>query len=163
MEISRSPQVSGVFAKFDNIRFHVAVLIFFLVAQLVGASGGLQFLAEFVVTAVGFLLGGYSTISSNGFENWFCFFCLSSVSFWGYLFARVGISTSTRKARSSTASFFLTASFLLMLSIWSSSMFNFDQDFPTGVMLIRYGNVDNPRGSITDVLSGRQIMEVYNR
>lgn len=149
-----------MFAKFDNIRLNMAILTFFLVAQLVGASGGLQFLAEFVVTVAGFLLGGFSTVSSNGFENWFCFFCLSSVSFWGYLFARVGLSICMRKSKSSTASSFLSASFLLIFSIWTSSLFNFDQEFPAGVMVVRFKNVINPKGSATDILSGRHILKV---
>ena len=159
IEICRSPRANSIFAKFDNIRFNVAVLTFFLVAQLVGASGGLQFLAEFVVTVVGFLLGGYSTVSTNGFENWFCFFCLSSVSFWGYLFARVGMSTCIKSSKYSTASSFLTVSFLLIFSIWSTLLFNFDHDFPSGVMVLRFRNMPHPKGSATDILSGRHIMK----
>ncbi len=155
MEICRAPPVSGIFAKFDNIRLNVAVIIFFLIGQLVGSSGGLQFLAEFVVTAVGFLLGGCSTVSSNGLENWFCFFCLSSIAFWGYLFARVGVSSCVRKKAACSASSLLLFSFLLMVSIWMTSIASYDLDFPTSAMIIRFRNLVDSKGSAKDVLSGR--------
>lgn len=160
MEICRAPPASGIFAKFDNIRLNVVVIMFFLIGQLVGSSGGLQFLAEFVVTAVGFLLGGCSTVSSNGLENWFCFFCLSSIAFWGYLFARVGVSTCMRKKRSCSASSFLLFSFFLMLSIWISAAFNHDLDFPTSLMIIRFRTLVNAKGSAMDALSGRHTLKM---
>jgi hypothetical protein len=159
MEICRAPPVSGIFAKFDNICLNVAVIMFFLIGQLVDSSGGLQFLAEFVVTAVGFLLGGCSTVSSNGLENWFCFFCLSSIAFLGYLFARVGVSTCIRKKKCWSASSLLRFSFLLMFSIWLSSIAITDLGFPTSVMIKRFQNLVDPKGSAKDVLSGRYIMK----
>ena len=52
MEVFRAPHVNGMFvAKFDHMPLQL---------KLVGSSGGILFLAEFVVKAVGLLLGDKS-------------------------------------------------------------------------------------------------------
>ena len=60
IEVFRAPHVTGLFAKFDHMPLHLVVTASILMGQLVGSSGGILFLAEFVVTAVGLILGGES-------------------------------------------------------------------------------------------------------
>ena len=57
-EAFRAPNVTGLLSKFDQMPLQLVVTSSILVGQLVGSSGGILFFAEFVVTAVGLLLGG---------------------------------------------------------------------------------------------------------
>lgn len=76
---------------FRPVGLNTVVIGFFLIGQLVGSSGGVLFLAEFVVTSVSLVLGGAGTISASAMESWGCFFVLSTTAFWGYVFARVAL------------------------------------------------------------------------
>mmetsp|Transcript_21719 Transcript_21719/g.25080 ORF Transcript_21719/g.25080 Transcript_21719/m.25080 type:complete len:186 (+) Transcript_21719:4489-5046(+) len=161
MEICRAPQVSGILSKFDNMQLNVAVIMFFLVGQLVGSSGGVQFLAEFVVTVVGLLLGGAYSVSTSTLESWFCFFCLGLTAFWGYLLARVCVSTCIRgRRKSSSTSSLLLFSFLLVLSIWLPNCTNKNLDYPARIMIIRFGDIAETISSRKNVLSGQYIMKM---
>lgn len=124
--------------------------MFFLAGQLVGSSGGILFLAEFVVTTVGLVLGGAATISTNAFESWICFFCLSSTAFWGYLLARVSLANSVRLDRhcgsvSGGVNALCPARLLLMASVgifgllWFTSTMLCEWELLTTVMLVRPG------------------------
>jgi hypothetical protein len=60
---SNSPNARSVFRPHG---LNTIVIGFFLVGHLVGSSGGILFLAEFVVTSVSLVLGGAGTISASG-------------------------------------------------------------------------------------------------
>jgi len=79
METSRTPGGQNAILRFDKMRLHVAIILFFMIGQIVGSSGGIHFLAEFIVTAVGLLLGGAATVSTVGLQCWLYFSGLSSV------------------------------------------------------------------------------------
>jgi len=155
MEISRTPRSISVLSKFRHMRFEVFVTMFFLVGQLVGSSGGILFLAEFVVTTIGLVLGGAATISTNAFESWVCFFCLSSTAFWGYLLARVSLANGVRQqsqrqqgvavrgvgaaasmASSSCPSLLLIVSFFVFLVLWITSTLLCEWELPTTIMIV---------------------------
>jgi len=136
MEISQAPYVSSVVSKFAHMRFHVALTLSWLIGQLVGSSGGILFLAEFVVTSVGLLVGGAATISTNAIESWFRFFGLSSTAFWGYLLARVGLSNSIRQKECVTSSALLFVSFCFMLMLWIIIIAFCTWDLPPTVMIL---------------------------
>lgn len=137
MEISRTPRSISVLSKFRHMRFEVFVTMFFLVGQLVGSSGGILFLAEFVVTTVGLLLGGAATISTNAFESWVCFFCLSSTAFWGYLLARVSLANGVRQNKQGCCpSLLLMISFFVFLVLWIASTLLCEWELPTTIMIV---------------------------
>jgi hypothetical protein len=97
------------------------VITSFLVGQLVGSSGGIMFLAEFVVTSVSLVLGGAGTVvSASAMESWGCMFCLSSTAFWGYLLARVAIVDGVRSKRKGYTSFLLSNCIVLLCLFWIS-------------------------------------------
>jgi hypothetical protein len=94
------------------------VILAFLVGQLVGSSGGVLFLAEFVVTSMSLILGGAGTISASAMESWGCFFCLSSTAFWGYLFGRVALMDGIRQKRGGYSSVLLSKSVAFLCCFW---------------------------------------------
>ena len=111
--------------------------------QLLGSSGGVLFLAEFVVTSISFILGGAGTISASSVESWGCFFCLSSTAFWGYLFGRValmdGIIRQKRFVQSSLFSTtLLCASLAAVLFMWVWILL-WRWDVPASLMILRTG------------------------
>lgn len=139
MEISRTPRSISVLSKFRHMRFEVFVTMFFLVGQLVGSSGGILFLAEFVVTTVGLILGGAATISTNAFESWVCFFCLSSTAFWGYLLARISLANSVRQNKQGCPSLLLILSFFVFSVLWFASTLLCEWELPTTIMIVHPG------------------------
>ncbi|KAG7347049.1 hypothetical protein IV203_006118 [Nitzschia inconspicua] len=68
----------------------------FHVGLLVGSSGGVLFVAEFIVISISLLVGGTGTISAASIDSWITFFCLSVASFPAYVFARVAVIESFR-------------------------------------------------------------------
>lgn len=102
----------------------VTILIFgFLIGQLVGSSGGVLFLAEFVVTSISLVLGGAGTISANAMESWGTFFSLGVTAFWGYLFGRVSIMEGIKQKRSGFSSIMLCFSLFVLAFLWTIAMF----------------------------------------
>jgi len=111
-----------------------------LIGHLVGCSGGILFLAEFMVTALSIILGGAAaTISTYAIECWIYFICFFTVAFWGYLLARLGSIDGMVKKRMSKPSLYLLL--LLMLSIFMLAYcLLFKQwDPPVKKMVIRIG------------------------
>lgn len=94
------------------------VILACLVGQLVGSSGGTMFLAEFIVTSISLILGGAGTISASAMESWGCFFVLSGIAFWGYLFGRVALMDGMRSKRNSYASLLLSKSVTVLCVFW---------------------------------------------
>ena len=83
-----------------------------------GSSGGLVFLAEFVVTAISLLLGGAAAVTSRALESWITFFCLSSTCFWGFVSARLGLLDGMRNKRRGIPSSLLCASLCTAATMW---------------------------------------------
>lgn len=77
-----------------------------------------MFLAEFVVTSISLLLGGAATVTSRALESWITFFCLASTSFWGFVFARLGLLDGMRKKRRGVPSALLCASLFVAMTMW---------------------------------------------
>jgi hypothetical protein len=94
------------------------VILAFLIGQMVGSSGGVLFLAEFLVTFMMLILGGAGTISASAMECWGCFFCLSTTAFWGYLFGRVALMDGIRQKRGGYSSVLLSKSVAFLCCFW---------------------------------------------
>jgi hypothetical protein len=91
---------------------HMIAMAGFHVGQLVGSSGGVLFVAEFIVTSISLLVGGAGTISASAMDSWFTFFCLAIASFPAYVFARVAVVESFRKKKCGFSSAALQLSLL---------------------------------------------------
>lgn len=120
----------------EHFSLNTVILFFVLVGQLVGSSGGLLFLAEFVVTTVSLALGGAGTISASAMESWGCFFCLSSTAFWGYLFARVGIADGIRHKRRGPSLVVLCTCLVVLWGLWFFTLGLIKWDLPPSLMLV---------------------------
>ena len=131
---SSNPPPRSLFRPFG---LNTIVIGFFLICQLVGSSGGVLFLAKFVVTSVSLVLGGAGTISASAMESWGCFFALSSTAFWGYLFARVALVDGIRQKRRSASGVFLCASLIIISALWMISLVFWEWDVPSTVMILR--------------------------
>ena len=59
----------SVGAVLKSLNLVTLVSLSFLLGQLLGSSGGVLFLAEFVVTSISFILGGAGTISASSVES----------------------------------------------------------------------------------------------
>lgn len=81
---------------FSPFSLNTVVIAFLIIGNLVGSSGGVVFLAEFIVTSVSLVLGGAGTISASAMESWGCFICLSSTAFLGLPSNRWDETTETR-------------------------------------------------------------------
>ena len=88
-----------------------------LIGQLIGGSGGVLFLVEFAVTATSLVLGGMGTISASGIKSWGTFFCLSLISFWGYLFGRCSVIASITEKKTGISSRMLSTSYFFVLAL----------------------------------------------
>lgn len=124
-----------------SLNLATMVILSFLLGQLLGSSGGVLFLAEFVVTSISFILGGPGTISASSVDSWSCFFFLSSTAFWGYLFGRValmdGIIRQKRFVKSSVfTTSLLCASLTVALLAWVV-MFLWRWDVPVSLVILR--------------------------
>jgi hypothetical protein len=116
---------------------NTVVIAFVLIGQLVGSSGGLFFLAEFVITAVSLVLGGAGTVSTSAMESWACFFCLSTTAFWGYIVARVALMDGTRNEKLGTSGVFLRTSLVGVSLLWMLTLMIWEWDVPSSTMIIR--------------------------
>lgn len=126
MEIVRQTSSSGVMSVIKPRRLNTLVIGFITIGQLVGSSGGIMFLAEFVVTSVSLLLGGAATVTGRALESWITFFCLSSTAFWGYVFARLGLLDGMRKKRRGIPSALLCASLCSAVTMWAVVLMSVD-------------------------------------
>jgi hypothetical protein len=131
---SSNPPGRSIFRPFG---LNTVVIAFFLIGQLVGSSGGVLFLAEFVVTSVSLVLGGAGTVSASAMESWGCFFCLSTTAFWGYIFARVALMDGTRNKKRGASGVFLCASLVAISLLWMLTLLVWQWDVPPTAMLIR--------------------------
>lgn len=115
---------------FRPFGMNTVVIAFVLIGQLVGSSGGLFFLAEFVITAVSLVLGGAGTVSTSAMESWACFFCLSTTAFWGYIVARVALMDGTRNKKLGTSGVFLRTSLVGVSLLWMLTLMVWEWDVP---------------------------------
>jgi hypothetical protein len=113
------------------------VILAFLIGQLVGSSGGVLFLAEFIVTFMMLVLGGAGTISASAMESWGCFFCLSTSAFWGYLFGRVALMDGIRQKRGGYASVLLSKSVAFLCCFWIAVFFVCTWDSPISLVIVQ--------------------------
>lgn len=118
MEIVRRTTSTGVLSMIKPRRTNTLVIGYITVGQIVGGSGGIFFLAEFIVTTISLILGGAATLTSTGLENWITFFCLASTAFWGFVFARLGLLDGMRRKRRGTPSALLCASWCSAITMW---------------------------------------------
>ena len=118
MEIVRRTTSNGILSLAKPRRLNTLVIGFILIGQLVGSSGGVLFLAEFIVTTISLLLGGAATVTSRAIESWITFLCLSSTSLWGFLSARLGLLDGMRKKRRGFPSNILCASLCSGVAMW---------------------------------------------
>ena len=118
MEIVRRTTSSGILSLAKPRRLNTLVIGFILIGQLVGSSGGILFLAEFIVTTISLLLGGAATVTTRAIESWITFLCLSSTSLWGFLSARLGLLDGMRKKQRGFPSNILCASLCSGVAMW---------------------------------------------
>ena len=107
----------------ETLSLVTILIVGFLVGQLIGSSGGVLFLAEFVVTSISLVLGGAGTISANAMESWGTFFTLGMTAFWGYLFGRVSIMEGIKQKRSGFSSIMLCLSLFVLALLWTIAFF----------------------------------------
>lgn len=121
----------------ETLSLVTIVIMGFLVGQLVGSSGGVLFLAEFVVTSISLVLGGAGTISASAMESWGTFFCLGVTAFWGYLFGRVSIMEGIKQKRSGFSSIMLCLSLLVLAILWTIVIFAWKWESPMELVIHR--------------------------
>lgn len=121
----------------ETLSLVTIVVLGFLIGQLVGSSGGVLFLAEFVVTSISLLLGGAGTISASAMESWGTFFCLAVTAFWGYLFGRVSIMEGIKQKRSGFSSIMLCFSLFVLAVLWLIAMFAWKWECPIELVIQR--------------------------
>jgi hypothetical protein len=121
--------------------------------QLVGSSGGVLFLAEFVVTSISLILGGAGTISAIAMESWGIFFCLSTAAFWGYIFGRVAVMEGIRQKRSGFSSIVLCISLGVVLVLWLVAFLAWKWEVPVQLVILRPGLTKELRSSNRKYLS----------
>ena len=114
----------------------VAILAF-LIGQLVGSSGGVLFLAEFVVTMMSLILGGAGAISASAVESWFCFFCLSNTAFLGYLSGRVALLDGIRHKRVGYSSVLVSRLVAFLCCFWILVFAVCTWDSPVSLVIVR--------------------------
>jgi hypothetical protein len=112
------------------------VILANMIGQLVGSSGGVLFLAEFIVTFMMLILGGAGTISASAMESWGCFFVLSTWAFWGYLFGRVALMDGIRQKRGGYASVLLSKSVAFLCCFWILVFFVCTWDSPVSLVIV---------------------------
>jgi len=116
MELGRKVSYSRLIDNFDNRNIFVSIILFSLVGQVIGGSGGPLFFVEVVATAVVFFLTGTGggLISSQTAQCWFLFICFSICSFWGFIIARIGSIVSLQKYQLTIPSICLLVSIMIM-------------------------------------------------
>jgi len=139
MEFGHDSQIFHHSFSIKKTEKRTIVLAAVLVGHLVGCSGGILFLAEFVVTSVSLILGGAATISSHAIESWIYFSCFSTVAFWGYLLARVGSVNGMRRKKCSSPSCFLMILLAIASIFWVWFLLFWNWDVPTKAMIVRLG------------------------
>jgi len=135
----------------QSLNLTTLVILSFLLGQLLGSSGGVLFLAEFVVTSISFILGGAGTISASSVESWTCFFFLSSTAFWGYLFGRVALMDAILRQKLLVKSSLFTITLLfaslgIALAFWVL-LFLWRWDVPVSLMILRTSMARTARGA----------------
>jgi hypothetical protein len=69
-------------------------------------------------------------------ESWCTFFCLSSASFWGYVFARVALMDGIRHKKRGASGMFLCGSLIAISLLWMLTLLVWEWDTPPGVMIV---------------------------
>jgi len=116
---------------------NTTVIAFFMMGHIVGSSGGILFLAEFIVTSVSLVLGGAGTISASAIESWVCFVCLAWTAFWGHLFARVALMDGMRQKRRVASSTLLFSLLVALSSLLMISLLAWKWSVPPVTMIVR--------------------------
>jgi hypothetical protein len=145
MEVGRQTKHStGAHSTLKPLALNTIVIMSFLVGQLIGSSGGILFLAEFVVTTISLVLGGAGTISASAMESWGCFFCLSSTAFWGYLFGRVALIDGIRHKKRRPSSTVLCICLVSISFLWLGILWLWKWDLPPNLMIVRLAGQQQP-------------------
>jgi hypothetical protein len=141
LEAGRGPaNAPTMISRLRPLGLNTLIIAFFLLGQLLGSSGGVQFLAEFVVTSVSLMLGGAASVSTTAVESWLCFFTLSTTSFWGYVFARVGLLNGIRRKRRGSSSTVLSSTIFICACLWIYAIFFWEWELPPSALVIRVGS-----------------------
>ncbi|CAJ1945666.1 unnamed protein product [Cylindrotheca closterium] len=114
MEVGRDEltyRKTGSFLKTVNMT--TVVQLSCLVGQMVGSSGGILFLAEFIVTSVSILLGGAGTMSIDTMQSWFTFVFYSTFAAFGYAIGRAAIERGIKQQKHCRSLIFLFVSICL--------------------------------------------------
>mmetsp|Transcript_11401 Transcript_11401/g.27503 ORF Transcript_11401/g.27503 Transcript_11401/m.27503 type:complete len:260 (+) Transcript_11401:3023-3802(+) len=133
MEVGRdelSYRKTGSFLKTVNMA--TVVQLSCLVGQMVGSSGGILFLAEFIVTSVSMLLGGAGTMSVDTMQSWFTFVFYSTFAAFGHAIGRAAIEQGIKKQKRCRSSLLLCVSILL-----ASCAVSIPWDFPVPLIIHR--------------------------
>jgi hypothetical protein len=108
-----------------------------LTGQLVGSSGGVMFLAEFLFTFVSLFLGSAATLSFGSKESWGCVILLSSMAFFGFILGRGAILEGARHRRRCYASILLPRILVLLVLLWTIALAFAEWDSPVSLLVVR--------------------------
>lgn len=108
-----------------------------LVGQLVGSSGGVLFLVDFIMESFFLAMGGTVTISTGATESWMTFCCLSLAAFWGYLLGRMAVLDGMRKKKRVKLSVVLCICIVSVVCLWLLAVFCSEWDFPVSLVILR--------------------------
>lgn len=121
-----------------------------LCCQMVGSSGGILFLAEFIVTSVSLLLGGAGTMSVDTMQSWFTFLFYSTFAAFGFAIGKASIEQGVKKKSRCLSSILLCVSIILApCSLWLMAIF-IPWDFPVPLIIRRpaIGNLSTEQGRV---------------
>ena len=105
--------------------------------QMVGSSGGILFLAEFIVTSVSLLLGGAGTMSVDTLFSWFTFLFYSTFAALGYVISRAAMVQGIKNKKRCLSSIFLCVSIILAPCSWWLMAIYIRWDFPVPLVVSR--------------------------
>jgi hypothetical protein len=108
-----------------------------LTGQLVGSSGGVMFLAEFLFTFVSLFLGSAATLSFGSKESWGCVIVLSSMAFFGFILGRGAILEGARHRRRCYASILLPRILVLLVLLCTIALVFAEWDSPVSLLAVR--------------------------
>lgn len=83
-------------------------------AKMVGSSGGILFLAEFIVTSISMLLGGGGTMSVDTMLSWFTFIFHLTFAALGFFIGRAAIERGIKRQKGCRSWIVLCLTFFLV-------------------------------------------------